>query len=282
VDLVLIGAGRVGTAVATLLQGAGHRLVGVASRSADSARRASDLLGAPVFALGLLPAADAALLGVPAAALESLGAEVAALRRSEIVCHFAGAVGIAPLRAVTAKGMFAAALHPVQTCPDIETALQLLPGSAWGVTTSPEIATWAHELVTASLRGFPVEVAESDRALWHAAAVTTANGTAALMTLGEAILARIGVDRPASVLGPLAAGTVTAAAARDGAGTALTGPVVRGEAETVASHVRAFQERAPELLEAYRLVARTILMAVEAAGRVEGQGAESILRALDG
>jgi predicted short-subunit dehydrogenase-like oxidoreductase (DUF2520 family) len=282
VDLVLIGAGRVGTAVATLLQNAGHRLVGVASRSPDSARRASDLLGAPVFDVGLLPAADAALLGVPAAVLEGLGAELAGLRRAEIVCHFAGAVGIAPLRAVTAKGMFAAALHPVQTCPDIDTALQLLPGSAWGVTASPEIATWAHELVAADLHGFPVEVAEGDRALWHAAAVTTANGAAALLSLGEAMLARIGVDRPAGVLGPLAAGTVTAAVARGGAGTALTGPVVRGEAETVAAHVRAFKERAPELLEAYRLVARTVLMAAREAGRMEDAGAESILRALDG
>jgi predicted short-subunit dehydrogenase-like oxidoreductase (DUF2520 family) len=281
VDLVLIGAGRVGTAVATLLESAGHRLVGVASRSPDSARRASDLLGAPVFDLGLLPAADAALLGVPVGALEPVGAEVAAQRRAEIVCHFAGPVGIAPLQAVTATGMFAAALHPMQTCPDIDTAVRLLPGSAWGVTTSPEIAGWARELVTADLHGFPVEVAEGDRALWHAAAVTTSNGAAAQMALGEAILARIGVDRPAEVLGPLAAGTVTAAAASDGAGRALTGPVVRGEAATVASHVRAFQERAPELLEAYRLVARTIMLAAKAAGRVDDRGAEAILGALD-
>jgi predicted short-subunit dehydrogenase-like oxidoreductase (DUF2520 family) len=282
VDLVLIGAGRVGTAVATLLQSAGHHVAGVASRSPDSAQRASDLLGAPVFDLGLLPAADVALLGVPATALESLGGEVADRRPAEIVCHFAGAVGIAPLRAVTATGVFAAALHPVQTCPDIDTALRLLPGSAWGVTTSPEIAAWAHELITADLHGFPIEVAEANRALWHAAAVTTANGTAALLTLGEAILTRIGVDRPADVLGPLAAGTVTAAAAADGAGTALTGPVVRGEAATVGSHVQAFSERAPELLEAYRLVARTVLLAAEAAGRVDDSAAQSILRALEG
>lgn len=281
-DLVLIGAGRVGTAVATLLQQRGHRVVGVNSRSVHTARRASDLLGAPVFDLGLMPAADVALLGVPEVALENLAAEVGGLRRTAIVCHFAGAVGIAPLRAATGEGLFAAALHPVQTCPDIDTALRLLPGSAWGITASPEITAWARNLVTDDLHGFPVDVAEEDRALWHAAAVTTANGTAALMAVAEEVLGRIGVANPARVLGPLAAGTVAAAAVRESAGEALTGPVVRGEVDTVAAHVRAFRDRAPDLLEAYRLVARTILLAAQGAGRVEVARAESILRALDG
>jgi predicted short-subunit dehydrogenase-like oxidoreductase (DUF2520 family) len=127
-----------------------------------------------------------------------------------------------------------------------------------------------------------VEVAEEDRALWHAAAVTTANGAAAVMAVAEEVLGRIGVERPDRVLGPLAAGTVAAAAARESAGASLTGPVVRGEVDTIAAHVRAFKDRAPELLEAYRLVTRTILLAATAAGRVEAGRAESILRALDG
>jgi predicted short-subunit dehydrogenase-like oxidoreductase (DUF2520 family) len=281
VDLVLIGAGRVGTAVAILLQRSGHRLVGVASRSLESAQRAADLLGAPVFETSLMPAADVALLGVPVDTLVSVGAELAASHRTEIVCHFAGTVGVSPLRDAAEAGMSVAALHPVQTCPDVETAVRLLPGSAWGVTTSPEIAEWARDLIVDDLRGVPVEVTEEDRALWHAAAVTTSNGAAALMALGEAMLAAMGVLRPAEVLGPLAAGTVATATAAGDVGGTLTGPVVRGEAATIAAHVHALQTCAPELLEPYRLVARTTLLAAQRMGRVEPSVAQTILSALE-
>jgi predicted short-subunit dehydrogenase-like oxidoreductase (DUF2520 family) len=280
VDLVLIGAGRVGTAVAVLLQRSGHRFVGVASRSPDGAQRAADLLGTPVFDTELMPSADAALVGVAVDQLERVGAKLAALHRTEIVCHFAGPVGLAPLKAAADAGISVAALHPVQTCPDVETAIQLLPGSAWGVTTSPEIAEWARNLIATDLHGLPVEVAEEDRARWHAAAVTTANGVAALMSLGERMLSGIDVADPARVLGPLAAGAVSTAAAANEAGSTLTGPVVRGEVETVRAHVQALSGT-PELLDGYRLVARTILLAAERAGRVDASVADSIRKVLD-
>jgi predicted short-subunit dehydrogenase-like oxidoreductase (DUF2520 family) len=280
-DLVLIGAGRVGTAVAVLLQRRGHRVVGVASRSPASAQRAGDLLDAPVADLPGLPEADASLLGVPEEALEETGSQIATLGGTGIVCHFAGVVGISPLRAVTVAGMYAAALHPVQSCPDVDTAIARLPGSAWGVTASPEVTTWATRLVASDLGGLPFLIAEQDRPLWHAAAVTTANGTTALLSLGEALLAQIGIDRPEAVLGPLLAGTL-ANAGRGGAAAALTGPVVRGEATTVRSHVQALRSQAPDLLEAYRLSARTILVAAVEAGRVQPGPADAIRRELEG
>jgi predicted short-subunit dehydrogenase-like oxidoreductase (DUF2520 family) len=274
-DVVLIGAGRVGTAVAVLLQRGGYRVAGVASRSPESAKRAGDLLEAPVSNLSGLPAADLALVGVPEGALEEVGEQVAAVRAGRIVCHFAGAVGINPLRAVTGAGMQAAALHPVQSCPDVDTAIARLPGSAWGITASPDVATWAAELVEKDLGGLPFDVAEQDRPVWHAAAVTTANGTAALLALGEAMLARIGIDRPEAVLGPLLAGTL-ANARTEGAVAALTGPVVRGEAATVRSHLDALAAVAPDLLEPYRAASRIVLMAAAKAGRIEAAVADSI------
>jgi predicted short-subunit dehydrogenase-like oxidoreductase (DUF2520 family) len=281
VDLVLIGAGRVGTAVALLLQQSGHRVVGLASRSPGSAARAASLLDAPVFDVSRLPAAAAALLGVPEAAVEEVAGQVAGHGGFEVVCHFAGAVGISPLRAVTEVGMSAAAIHPVQSCPDVVTAVQRLPGSAWGVTTSPGVARWAFDMIADDLRGLPVEVAESDRPLWHAAAVTTANGAAVLLALGEAMLREIGIARPEAVLDPLATGALANARER-GAAATLTGPVVRGEVATVRGHIEALRVRAPNLLEAYRLVARTILLAAVDAGRLDNEAATAIRRELEG
>jgi predicted short-subunit dehydrogenase-like oxidoreductase (DUF2520 family) len=229
-----------------------------------------------------MPRADAAFLGVPEGALGRVGAEVALYGRTRIVCHFAGAVGVAPLKPAVDAGILAAALHPVQTCPDVDTAVRRLPGSAWGVTASPELSGWARDLISGPLRGLPVEVAEGDRAVWHAAASTTANGIAALMSIGEAMLGSIGIERPSDVLGPLAAGTVASAAEAGDAARILTGPVVRGEAATVRSHVRSLGVRAPVWLEAYRLIVSSILTAALGAGRIDPPAAESVRRALDG
>jgi predicted short-subunit dehydrogenase-like oxidoreductase (DUF2520 family) len=177
--------------------------------------------------------------------------------------------------------MFAAALHPLQSCPDVETAVRHLPGSAWGVTASDEVRKWARDLVATDLQGSPVAVAESDRALWHAAAVTTANGITALLSLAEAMLSEIGVGHPGVVLGPLATGVVANTATR-GAAATLTGPVVRGEARTIRSHIEALRTSAPRLLDSYRLVAHTILGAAISAGRIDPATAGSIRAELEG
>jgi predicted short-subunit dehydrogenase-like oxidoreductase (DUF2520 family) len=117
--------------------------------------------------------------------------------------------------------------------------------------------------------------------LWHAAAVTTANGAAVLLALGEAMLREIGIARPEAVLDPLATGALANARER-GAAATLTGPVVRGEVATVRGHIEALRVRAPNLLEAYRLVARTILLAAVDAGRLDNEAATAIRRELEG
>ena len=273
-DLVLIGAGRVGTAVAALLQRNGHRILGVASRTTASAERAGAFLEAPVYGVTDLPPAECSLLGVPAGALQELADKLSA-DKTEIAVHFAGAVGISPLEAVTERGVSVAALHPVQTCPDITSALELLPGSAWGMTTSPEIAAWARRLITQDLRGFPIELSQESRPTWHAAAVTTANGITALLSLGEAMLASLSIDRPADVLGPLAAGAVATARSAPNAVDMLTGPVVRGEADAIRAHATALAHN-PELLDAYALVTRTILLAARLSERLDDSLVASI------
>ncbi|CAN5540560.1 hypothetical protein BH24ACT26_BH24ACT26_20290 [soil metagenome] len=204
----LVAAGRVGTAVARLLAAAGHEATGVWSRGPASAQRASSLLGARIGELDdVVGGAELVLLGASDDALASMAGAVAqAMTGPVIACHFAGSLGTAPLAPVAAAGGGACALHPVQACPDVATALRRLPGSAWGVTCSPGLEAWASELVRGALGGHPVPVAETDRVLWHASAVTTANGIVALLSAGGAMLEAIGVAAPQGVLAPLAAG----------------------------------------------------------------------------
>jgi predicted short-subunit dehydrogenase-like oxidoreductase (DUF2520 family) len=280
--VALAGAGRVGTAVATLLQRAGHELVAVWSRSAASARVAAERLGAPVLALDeATTRADLVLVGVAQGAIEAVARRLPEeAASSAIVCHFAGALGTGPLARVASAGGGACALHPVQACPDVDTAVRRLPGSAWGVTCSAGLEGRIDELVRRDLEGHPVTVAENDRMLWHAAAATTANGIAALLAAGEAMLAEIGVAMPQEVLGPLAAGAVANAREAGAAGATLTGPVPRGESAALQAHLDAMRSAAPHLAARYAAAARVVILAARAEGRIDDRrraAMESIL-----
>ena len=280
--IALIGAGRVGTAVTEVLRRRGHEVTGVSSRLAESAERAAARLHSTTFDhRSGLPAADVVLLGVPDDAVEPVAAEIVPwLEAGTVVIHFAGALGLGPLKKASGAGAGVAALHPVQTFPDIERGIDRLPGSAWGVTAPPEIARWAEALVVADLEGLPVLVPEEARSVWHAAAVSTSNGVAALLAVGEAMLAAIGIADPQRVLGPLAAGTVANAGERGGAAS-LTGPVVRGERESIGRHLKALTDASPHLVDDYALIARVIVDSATRANRINQEEATKLLELLE-
>jgi predicted short-subunit dehydrogenase-like oxidoreductase (DUF2520 family) len=280
--IALIGAGRVGTAVSELLRRGGHSIVGVSSRQAESAERGAAFLKSAVFDHRReMPPVDVLLLGVPDGAISSVASEVAPfMHEGIVVIHFAGALGLAPLAEARTAGAGVAALHPVQSLPDVDSAIERLPGSAWGVTAPDDLQSWARDLVTDELRGFAVMVSESERPLWHAAAVTTSNGIVALFATAESMLASLAIERPQRVLGPLAAGSV-ANAQRTGGDEALTGPVVRGEDATIAGHLEALAATAPHLVEDYARVARVIVGAALRARRIGEEDAERMLGLLE-
>ena len=268
-SVFLYGAGRVGTAVSFLLQRAGHPVLGVASPSPSSAERAAARLDVPVGDLRGAADAELVLIGAPDDALRDAASALAGhVARGSVVVHFAGAAGVEPLDAVRAGGAQRAALHPVQSCPDVDTGIRRLPGSAWGVTCDDGARATVTALIERSLDGRVVRVGEEDRLLWHSAAVVTANGLSALLSFGEDALGTIGVDHADAVLGPLARGSLDNALERGG-GMTLTGPIVRGEVDVVASHRRALAERSSELARAYALVAAVILDAAQRGGHVD-------------
>ena len=147
---------------------------------------------------------------------------------------------------------------------------QRLSSVAWGRTCSPDLEAWADELVRRDLDGVPIGVGEADRALWHAAAVIAANGFAAVLDAGEAILGAIGVARPQEVLAPLVT-TVRDNAQKEGAARALTGPIVRGEVAVVQRHLDSLREKAPEMVPAYLASARSVLLAAARDRRLDDE-----------
>jgi predicted short-subunit dehydrogenase-like oxidoreductase (DUF2520 family) len=271
VDVAVVGAGRVGTAVAVLLREAGHRIVAVSGRRETGPRAERYLAGVDVMdAASAARAGELVLLGVPddviADVAEGLAA-AGALRDGHWVAHLAGASGLDELAAVRAAGARALAIHPLQTLPDVEGAIERIPGCAIAVTADDEEGYALGERLANDLRGNPFRLSDEQRPLYHAAAVFASNYLVATVALGEELFAAAGLPDPAGATIALVRATVDNLA-RLGPELALTGPAVRGDAGTVAKNLDALGRTAPRAVAAYVHMARVALDVGTRSGRL--------------
>ena len=275
-----IGAGRVGAVLAAALGRAGHRPVAVAAVSRASRARAEALI--PEAAVlppdNVARRADLLLLAVPDDVLPNLVAGLAAaavVRPGTLVAHTSGAHGVGVLDPITRVGGLPMALHPVMTFTGTEVDLQRLAGASFGVTAPAELQLAAEALVI-EMGAEPVPIDEALRPLYHAALAVGANHLVTLVAQSAELLAQAGVENPSRMLGPLLGAALDNALRRGDA--ALTGPVARGDADTVRAHLAAL--RSPEVRAAYVAMARLTAVRALAAGVLTSDGAEALLDVL--
>lgn len=280
--VAVIGPGRMGTLLAAALARAGHRVVAVGGGSEESRQRlVSRVAGArphddPATAVG---GAELVVLTVPDDALEGVVTDLVvadALGEDHRVVHLAGSRGTGVLRRAALAGAGTAACHPAMTVPSGSTDPELLVGVAWAVTATAADRGWAHDLV-ADLGGDAHDVADPDRALYHAGLVIGANAVGAAVVLARRLLLAARVDRPQEFLGPLVEASVDNALHHGAA--ALTGPVVRGDVGTVAGHLDGLDADLPELARAYRQLSRVLLDQVRPS--LDADAAAALDRLLD-
>lgn len=278
----VVGAGRVGSVLGAALQQAGHRVVAVSAVSDASLRRAVDLLpGVPVVAPpDVLAAAELVLLTVPDDALPALveGLVAAgAVRAGQLVVHTSGRYGVTVLGPATAAGALPLALHPAMTFTGRPDDLARLPGACFGVTAPDALRPIAEALVL-EMGGDPQWVEEDQRVLYHAALAGGANHLMTLVNESVDLLRRSGVGDPERMLGALL-GAAMDNALRAG-DAALTGPVARGDAGTVAAHLAALREVSPHTAAAYLAMARLTADRALAAGLLRTDAAGALLDVL--
>jgi predicted short-subunit dehydrogenase-like oxidoreductase (DUF2520 family) len=262
---------------------AGHEIVAVSAVSAASRSRAERMLpGAAILAPdAVLAVADFVLLAVPDDALRPLVAGLAdadAWRPGQLVAHTSGAQGIDVLDPAAARGVLALALHPVMTFAGRPEDLDRLDGAAFGVTAPDELRPVAESLVV-EMGGEPVWVPEPARPLYHAALTIGSNHLVTLVNDALSLLDGAGVTEPARLLAPLLSASLdNVLRLRD---AALTGPVSRGDAVTVAAHLRTVGAQAPEVLSVYVAMARRTAERAAASGRLSSGQLHDVLTVLD-
>jgi predicted short-subunit dehydrogenase-like oxidoreductase (DUF2520 family) len=278
----VIGSGRVGSVLGAALAAVHHRVIAVSAVSAASRNRAGALLpGVPIVApQDACEDADLVLLTVPDDALPELVrglADIGAWRSGQLVVHTSGRYGVSVLESATRLGAVPLALHPVMTFTGTSLDLDRLVGCVFGVTAPPAFVPIADALVL-EVGGEPVHVLEDQRGLYHAALAHAANHLVTLVTSSQDLLRASGIEEPSRVLRPL----LTAALdnALDIGDTALTGPVARGDAGTVARHIAAINDVSPEISDAYVALARLTALRALGSGLLDPAKAEPLLDVL--
>lgn len=257
----LVGPGRAGTALALALRGRGRRATAVAGRSPEAAStlRAARALDAPAVAVEHAGRdADLVVVATPDGAIAAAAAALApSLRPGALVVHLSGARSRHELDDVVAvrADVEVGSIHPLQSLPSGEVGRARLPGSWCAVDGPPEVERLA---VTLGMRPFRVDPAR--RVDYHAAACVASNHLVALLGQVERLAAHAGA--PSAAFLPLVRATLDNVDEL-GPATALTGPVARGDADTVAAHLDALpaDER-----DAYRALAAAALRLIDRAG----------------
>jgi predicted short-subunit dehydrogenase-like oxidoreductase (DUF2520 family) len=282
-DVAVVGAGRVGTAVAVLLRRAGHRIVAVSGRAATRERVARFLPDVPVLgAAGSAARADLILIAVPDAAIAEAVAEIVAgggARPGAWFAHLAGALGLDVLAPVLDDGGRRLALHPLQTFADVEGAIERLPGSTAAVTADDEEGFALGEALARDVGAVPFRLDDAMRPRYHAAAVIASNDLVALSAVAERLFRDAGVPDPAGAMLPLQRATLDNVE-RLGVVAALTGPAVRGDASTIDRNLAAVAAAAPDAVPAYVALARIALDLATEGGRLGADaraGVEAVL-----
>lgn len=244
----IVGSGRVGGSLAEALRAAGAEVTLVGRSTLED----------------VAPRAHVILLCVPdgeiSAACERV---VAASPNLEAIGHTSGASGLDALRSAADRDLSTFSLHPLQTIPSPGADLTGAPAAIAG---SDEAALAIARELAVACGMTPFAVPEESRAAYHAAAAMASNFLIALEESAAGLLEAAGVEDGRELLTPLVLRTVANWA--EHGGEALTGPIARGDEETVRRHLEAIDAVAPELADTYRALAgRTRAIASEGARR---------------
>jgi predicted short-subunit dehydrogenase-like oxidoreductase (DUF2520 family) len=286
--VAIIGAGRVGSSVGFLLKRAGYAVTAVAARTAATAEKAVAFIGGGEPLADVIKAASKAeivFITTPDRAIREVCDTISTddgLKRGSLIVHMSGAHSLELLNAARTTGSYRAVIHPLQSLASREQGIKNLPGSYFRIEADSEALKMAKEIVKA-LGGIELVMPKwsSDKestALYHAGAVVVSNYFVALVDYGLKFYQALGADKKDALKAvlPLIRGTL-ANIETLGIPDALTGPIMRGDTQTVRDHLDAMQKRTPELMGLYKELARQTVSVARNKGSITREKAEELL-----
>lgn len=248
-NILLIGAGKAGTAIAYLLKNKGHNIVAAVARTKETLLEASRFLdGTNLIQANevlkikeLSQKADLLIIATKDDQIKPVCSKLTSegiVNKNQIVIHLSGASGLSELEDAAKTGSLIASIHPIQTFANIKLAIEKIPGSFFGITADDKAKEIAEHIVR-DLDGIPLDIADENKILYHAAACIASNYLVALLDIARQVYNLVGIsdeDAIAAMM-PLIKGTVDNIE-KVGTTNALTGPIIRGDKKTIKNHLK--------------------------------------------
>jgi predicted short-subunit dehydrogenase-like oxidoreductase (DUF2520 family) len=263
----IIGAGKVGTALAVLLNRRGYLVSGVFSRSAASAEKLAAAVKGCRVAASSQQIADAGgliFITTPDSAISNVVSQIK-WPKGCIVVHCSGADSTDILEPARKSGALVGCFHPLQTFAGVKEAIENMPGTTFALEAAEPLLATLKQMAQ-DLGGESITLSAKDKAAYHAAAVFACNYLVTLVKMSTDLWKTFQTPVPtaeaAKALLPLLRGTLHNIETI-GIPNCLTGPIARGDTGTIGKHLDELQSKAPELLFAYKeLGLQTVPIAV--------------------
>ena len=261
-QIAIVGAGKLGAALAISLRGAGYSISEIVSRDGEGSRRRAKALArrAGTVAATLRKAAlraDLVWFCVPDGEIEKCARLLAARDwKGKIAVHSSGAMTSDELSVLRKRGAHVASVHPMMTF--VEGVTPALKGVGFAIEGDREAAQTISKIVR-RLGGESFPIAAKDKALYHAWGTFLSPLLTALLAAGEEVAkgAAVPANRSRRWMLPIVRQTVENYAKQGGA-RGFSGPIVRGDAATIKKHLEVLR-KLPLARDVYVTLARSAM-----------------------
>jgi len=273
-SLTIIGAGRLGTAMAIALSRVGYPIHALVSRRRARLKQAARLLDetVPLLVLEeLREVGQVVLITTPDDQLSSVTKHLRTVnfnkRRTRVALHTSGALSSKVLSQLSDRGWRVGSIHPLVSVSEPKAGAKSLVSAFWCLEGDLQALRQARNIVK-ELRGHSFSINANAKPLYHAAAVMSSGNIVALFDTAVDMFERSGLkrDRAHEVLIPLLQSTM-ANLIKSSPSQALTGTFSRGDVATVERHLKALSgKQLRDARELYRLLGRKSLVLAEEKG----------------
>jgi predicted short-subunit dehydrogenase-like oxidoreductase (DUF2520 family) len=241
----IVGAGKVGTSLAYVLKNNGFDIAGVSDNVTPSLNTARGYLGNDVSYtkdnMDVVDASDIIAITTQDRVIQDIAREIDARAErldGKLFFHTSGADPSSILSPLDKKGAFLGSLHPLQTFPDIESAIEVLPDTCIFIEGDKKAIPLLKRLGE-NIGAQVYVITGKDKVLYHLSAVFVCNLLCALFYAGKGIMDKINIDFEPFL--PIIRATLKNIEHK-GPLASLTGPIVRGDVKTVKAHLESIED----------------------------------------
>lgn len=284
-SFAIVGCGKVGKALGKHLQTAGYNLTGISTKHVESAEKAASIVGAKRFTTQsneITKNADIIFITTPDGIIADVCSQLSqdnGFKKDAVVLHCSGAHPSTILSAARDTGAHIGSMHPLQsfsaessgnTFKDIVISVE---GDKKAVAASTQVAN--------DLNSNCLTIKTENKVLYHAAAVVACNYLVSLQDAAFKLMEEAGISQKDvfTVLSPLISGTLSNIE-KSGTIKALTGPIARGDVETITRHIKGIKEKLPEILTLYNIMGIYTVDVAKAGGTISDKTAEELMKLL--